>query len=165
MQDDGFILGDPDNLELTDKILTLGWTPPEPKSEFDVLPVVIHLPGHRPKMFELPKEYVHEVEITHPKYPAFADLKLKWAAVPAISSFNLELGGVDYMCCPFNGWFMEQEVSRNLIERYNKVCPSPALQPYSRRLTTKGGAPPTPPGTPPKSCVTGYPLVAAGLGP
>ena len=68
------ILGDPANLELTEKIIELGWNPPEPKTEFDILPLVIDIPGQPPAMFTLPAEVCDEVEIWHPKYPAFADL-------------------------------------------------------------------------------------------
>lgn len=31
----------------------------------------------------------------------------------------MNLGGVDYQCMPFNGWFVSVEVVRNLFERYN----------------------------------------------
>ena len=36
----------------------------------------------------------------------------RWAAVPAINAFRINLGGVEYGCFPFNGWFMGSEIAR-----------------------------------------------------
>ncbi len=35
--------------------------------KFDVLPLVLQASGQDPELFDLPKELVHEVEISHPK--------------------------------------------------------------------------------------------------
>ena len=43
---DGTVLGDPQQLEFTEKIMALGWQPPRERSAFDVLPLVIEMPGH-----------------------------------------------------------------------------------------------------------------------
>ncbi len=59
----------------------------------------------------------------HPDHPALKDLGYKWAAVPAISNFTMNLGGIKYPCSPFNGWFLSTEMTRNLLERYNAVGP------------------------------------------
>lgn len=122
-QSDGSILGDPANAGLTEAILNLGWTPPSPKTEFDFLPLVIEVPGKQPSVYDIPRDMVLEVELEHPTIPQFADLGLKWFAVPAISNFRIVLGGVDYACLPFNGWFLCTEIARNLTDasRYNKV--------------------------------------------
>lgn len=39
------------------------------------------------------------------------------------TAFTLTLGGLQYTLCPFNGWFMETEITRDLIEphRMNKM--------------------------------------------
>ena len=118
--ENGKVLGDPANAEFTEFLIRKKlWTPPEVKSEFDVLPLVLKLPENdQPFVFQLPNEYVHLCKIYHPNYPKVEELGLKWCAVPAITNFNLKLGGIDYACCPFNGWFMELEVTRNLIDRY-----------------------------------------------
>jgi len=118
--EDGTITGDPGNLEFTDYLLERElWKPPEKKTDFDVLPLVLKVPGVRkPYVYQLPQEFVHEVHIEHPTCPAIKDLGLRWASVPAISDFNMNLGGIDYQCCPFNGWFVSIEVVRNLMERY-----------------------------------------------
>jgi nitric oxide synthase oxygenase domain/subunit len=95
------------------------WKPPEKRTRFDVLPLVLKIPGvSRPFVYMLPKELRHEVKIEHPDCPAIGAMGLRWAAVPAISNFNMNLGGVDYQCVPFNGWFASVEIGRNLFERY-----------------------------------------------
>ena len=120
---DGTRRGDGANIELTDAIMKLGWTPPEPRGEYDILPLVIDLPGESPRIFPLAPEEVLEVPISHPTEPRIAELGLKWCAVPAISNFHLEIGGVVYGCLPFNGWFMGTEIARDLWEpgRYDRA--------------------------------------------
>ncbi len=122
-QADGSIVGDKANLALTRKLQSLGWQPPNPISEFDLLPIVIDVPGHPVRMYEFPRDEVREVLIEHPTIPEFASLGLRWVAIPALSNFRVELGGVDYGCIPFNGWFMGTEIARNLWEenRYGKA--------------------------------------------
>jgi len=117
-QDDGTLLGDSGNLALTRAILELGWEPPAERTEFDLLPLVIQVPGRPPRLYPVPQSAVLEVPIAHPTIPGIAALGLKWCAVPAICGFRLTLGGVDYTCPPFNGWFMGTEIARNLWERY-----------------------------------------------
>jgi nitric oxide synthase oxygenase domain/subunit len=69
-------------------------------------------------MKELPEEACLMVPITHPEHAAvFEKHQMKWHALPALSSFVLEMGGVEYTCCPFNGWYMSTEISaRNLVD-------------------------------------------------
>jgi sulfite reductase alpha subunit-like flavoprotein/hemoglobin-like flavoprotein len=120
---DGTVLGDKANLKLTKAILKLGWTPPEPRGEFDILPLVIEVPGQRPKIYNFDRADVMEVPIEHPTNPELAKLGLKWVVIPAIATFRLTLGGLNYACLPFNGWFMGTEIARNLFEesRYGKA--------------------------------------------
>jgi nitric-oxide synthase, bacterial len=118
---DGSVIGDPLHVDLTEKLRRLGWrgavgTP------FDVLPLVIQMPNQPPKVFELPHEVVLEVPLSHPDYPWFAQLGLKWHALPVISNMRLEIGGLSYTAAPFNGWYMGTEIgARNLgdVKRYN----------------------------------------------
>ncbi|MBM7580731.1 nitric oxide synthase oxygenase [Jeotgalibacillus terrae] len=119
-QDDGTVIGDPHSAGMTDFCHSLGW-----KGEgtaFDVLPIVIQVNGNKPYYFDIPKELVQEVAITHPESRSFNDLGLKWYAVPIISEMKLEIGGVEYKAAPFNGWYMETEIAaRNFADeaRYN----------------------------------------------
>ena len=64
---------------------------------FDILPVVIQMPHQPPRMFELPRDIVLEVPLSHPNYPWFAQLGLKWHALPVISNMRLEIGGIGVM--------------------------------------------------------------------
>jgi nitric-oxide synthase, bacterial len=67
---------------------------------------------------------VLEVPLAHPEYPWFAELGLRWHAVPAISNMRLTIGGVHYPLAPFNGWYMGTEIgARNLCDehRYNML--------------------------------------------
>jgi sulfite reductase alpha subunit-like flavoprotein/nitric oxide synthase oxygenase domain/subunit/hemoglobin-like flavoprotein len=118
-QPDGSILGDPSNVELTELLVNrLGWEPPVKKTRFDPLPLVIQMPGGQPYFCEMDRELFAEIQLMHPKYPAFDKLELRWVGIPAINNFNLRIGGVSYCCSPFNGWFLDLEVARNLVERY-----------------------------------------------
>jgi nitric oxide synthase oxygenase domain/subunit/sulfite reductase alpha subunit-like flavoprotein/hemoglobin-like flavoprotein len=120
---DGSVVGDRANLDLTAAIRKLGWEPPAEPTDFDLLPLVIDMPGHEPRLYELDPAEVMEVPITHPTVPAIAELGLKWCAVPAIANFRLDIGGINYGCLPFNGWFMGTEIARNLWEdkRYDRA--------------------------------------------
>lgn len=114
---DGSVTGDPANCGLTQALRELGWrggagTP------FDVLPLAIQFPGRRPRLFELPAEAVVEVPIVHPDFGWFAELGLRWHAVPALSGMRLEVGGINYTAAPFNGWYMGTEIgARNFGDR------------------------------------------------
>ncbi len=122
-QPDGTVLGDRANLKLTQVLVRQGWTPPANKTAFDLLPLVIEVPGQAPRLYELPAEEVLMVPLEHPAYPNFNALGLAWCAVPAISNFRMDIGGIQYGCIPFNGWFMETEIARNMWEdgRYEKA--------------------------------------------
>jgi nitric-oxide synthase len=72
----------------------------------------------------LAPEDVLEVELSHPEQAWFAELGLRWHAVPAISNMRLQIGGVSYPAAPFNGWYMGTEIgARNLVDvdRYDIV--------------------------------------------
>lgn len=43
-------------------------------------------------------------------YDWFADLGLRWYALPAVSCIMLDLGGLQFTGIPFNGWYMETEI-------------------------------------------------------
>ncbi|KQL36145.1 MULTISPECIES: nitric oxide synthase oxygenase [Bacillaceae] len=116
------VVGDPDSIPFTKVCENLGWK--GDYSHFDVLPIVIQIKNNQPKLFEIPKEYILEVSIRHPEYKWFEELRLKWYAVPIISSMKLEVGGITYAAAPFNGWYMGTEIgARNLADdyRYNML--------------------------------------------
>ena len=113
--------GIPANVEMTEYLIANNlWTPPEKKTAFDVLPLVLKEPGRaKPYIHTLPPDCLFEVTMEHPTCPAFKSLGLRWSTVPAISNFKMTLGGVTYPNMPFNGWFVSTEVVRNLMERYD----------------------------------------------
>lgn len=114
------IIGDPEEADFTEVCEKLGWK--GAGTSFDILPVVIEMPGKAPIWFEINPDIILEVEIEHPDLEWFKDLGLKWYAVPVIADMVLEIGGIHYTAAPFNGWFMETEIgSRNFGDehRYN----------------------------------------------
>jgi nitric-oxide synthase len=116
---DGSVTGDPRYVEFTDTARALGWRPPGgTPGRFDVLPLLIsEHPGSRPEVFEVPRDAVREVELRHPDYPWFAELGLRWHAVPAICGMPLSIGGIRYPAAPFNGWYLSTEIgARNLSD-------------------------------------------------
>lgn len=118
----GEIIGDPRYLEFTRAVQELGWV--GKGTSFDILPLVVDVPGEPPYLHELPEDAILEVQLQHPEHDWFAELDLRWHAVPAISNMRLEIGGIHYPFAPFNGWYMGTEIgSRNLADsnRYDLV--------------------------------------------
>lgn len=119
---EGEIIGDPDSLEFTKVCKQLGWQ--GAGTRFDLLPLIVQVGNKSPQLFEIPSDVVLEVPITHPEHQEFSSLKLKWYAVPIISSMKLEIGGITFPAAPFNGWYMGTEIgARNLADedRYNEL--------------------------------------------
>jgi nitric-oxide synthase len=118
--EDGAPVGDPRQQSFTAAMQGFGW---RGKGElFDVLPLAIETPTEGVRLYELPDRAIREVPLSHPDYGWFAELGLRWHAVPAISNMRLTIGGVQYPLAPFNGWYMGTEVgARNLADadRYN----------------------------------------------
>ena len=117
---DGTVMGDPVNLSFTAMCVKLGWTPPSVKSDFDFLPLVISddIVGHdRPRVFNIPADAIMEVPIHHPEHELFSSLNLRWYALPAISNMGVDIGGVYYQTCPFNGWYQVTEIGRDLLDK------------------------------------------------
>uniref|UniRef100_A0A8C0RKD0 Nitric oxide synthase n=1 Tax=Canis lupus familiaris TaxID=9615 RepID=A0A8C0RKD0_CANLF len=117
---DGTILGDPASVEFTQLCIDLGWKPKY--GRFDVVPLVLQADGQDPEFFEIPPDLVLEVPMEHPKYEWFRELELKWYALPAVANMLLEVGGLEFPGCPFNGWYMGTEIGvRDFcdVQRYN----------------------------------------------
>ena len=56
------------------------------------------------------------------RYEWFKDLDLKWYGLPAVSNMLMEIGGLEFTCCPFSGWYMGTEIGvRDFCDssRYN----------------------------------------------
>ncbi|XP_072547840.1 nitric oxide synthase, inducible-like [Salminus brasiliensis] len=119
-RNDGSVIGDPASVEFTELCIQLGWTPKY--GLFDVLPLVLQANGEDPELFEIPPELILEVHMEHPHYEWFKDLNLRWYALPAVANMLLEIGGLEFTACPFNGWYMGTEIGvRDFCDpqRYN----------------------------------------------
>ncbi|WP_371478241.1 nitric oxide synthase oxygenase [Kitasatospora sp. NBC_00315] len=116
--------GDPAGVQLAARARDLGWKCGE--EPFEVLPLLVQeRAGAAPRWYEVPDDAALEVDLTHPEHGWFAELALRWYAVPAISDMTLEIGGVRYPTAPFNGWYMGTEIgARNLADadRYNLLA-------------------------------------------
>lgn len=56
------------------------------------------------------------------RYEWFQELGLKWYGLPAVANMLLEVGGLEFPACPFNGWYMGTEIGvRDFCDtqRYN----------------------------------------------
>jgi nitric-oxide synthase len=143
---DGTVLGDPEQAAFTEKAIALGWKPPGERTAFDVLPLVIEVPGDQPRCFSLPSDAVLEVPIHHPELPWFAELGLKWHAVPVVSDMALVGEGLRFPAAPFSGYYMGTEIaSRNFGDesRYNLlpvVAERMGLDRSARRMLWKDRA-------------------------
>ena len=115
---DGQVLGDRQNQEMTRIASSMGWKPPVVPGAFDHLPLLIRDKDDRRHLFDLPAGTVQEVAITHPGFPKTAELGLRWYSVPLVTGHIMTIGGIDYPCAPFNGFFMGTEIaSRDLADK------------------------------------------------
>ena len=120
----GGVVGDPANADLTRLARDLGWPGSRPAGRFDILPLLVQEAGAPVTLHEIPADAVLEVSIEHPEFRWFANLGLRWYAVPVISDMYLDIGGVCYPAAPFNGWYMCTEIgSRDLGDsgRYDQL--------------------------------------------
>lgn len=114
-QSDGSVVGDPINVEFTDVCLKLGWK--SKGTDWDILPLVVSANGEDPQLFEYPADLILEVPFSHPEYEWFAELGLRWYALPAVSSMMFDVGGIQFTAASFSGWYMSTEIGcRNLCD-------------------------------------------------
>ncbi|XP_065651342.1 nitric oxide synthase 1 isoform X2 [Hydra vulgaris] len=124
-QDDGKVIGDPSSIEITKIAQSLGWV--GEGTMFDILPLIVQANSTEVHCFEIPKEYILEVNIQHPIHRKLDELGLRWYAVPAVSNMALNCGGLTFTAVPFNGWYMSTEIAvRNFGDesRYNLLKPT-----------------------------------------
>ncbi len=120
----GTVIGDRQNTEITRIAKSLGYEPPAERSNFDILPIIVRDQFDRRLFRTLPASCHHEITIKHPDSVEFNKLGLRWYAVPCISGMILTIGGIDYPCAPFNGFYMVTEIgSRDLADpmRYDML--------------------------------------------
>lgn len=93
------------NASLTQSIIELGWTPPEFRTKWDLLPIVTMAEDDTPAITDLSKEDFPSIHIRHPRYELpFEKLGLRWASAPVLGRLGFDIGGVQYTASPFIGW-------------------------------------------------------------
>lgn len=117
LSQDGSVRGDRQNIEATRIAMRLGWHPPDPPGAFDLLPVMIRDSNDQRSLHVLPDDAWKAVPIHHPEATGIGDMGLIWYAVPCVSNMVLTIGGIDYPCAPFNGFYQATEIaSRNFAD-------------------------------------------------
>lgn len=127
LQRSGDVIGDRANVEATREAQAAGWK--GTGGAFDVLPVPIITADGRRVFREIPADATQHIRLKHAQHAKFEDLNLQWYAIPCISGMILSIGGIDYPCAPFNGFYMSTEIaSRNLADpwRYDMLKASAA---------------------------------------
>ena len=71
-------------------------------------------PRARPRLFEVPSEVVNEVPLSHPQFPWFEKMGLRWYGIPVVSDMCLDAAGEVFSAAPFNGWYMGTEIAREI---------------------------------------------------
>lgn len=118
LRQDGSVVGDRQNVEFTRIAISLGFRPPAETGRFDLLPVLIRDRYDRRLLFELPIDCIRQVPIVHPENTGIGELNLKWYAVPCVSGMIMTIGGIDYPCAPFSGFYMSTEIaSRDFADK------------------------------------------------
>ncbi len=114
---DGSVLGDPRYLAFTERVRELGWRRPASRGASTCCRSSSRPSRTGRGCSPLAAEDVLEVPLSHPDLDWFAELGLRWHAVPAISNMRLRIGGITYPAAPFNGWYMGTEIgARNLVD-------------------------------------------------
>lgn len=108
---DGSVIGDRQNIEATRIAREMGWRPHSDPSAFDVLPWFLRDTSDRRIRFDLSPGSVREISIQHPTRPGLTELGLRWYSVPIVTGMILTIGGIDYPCAPFNGFFVGTEIA------------------------------------------------------
>ena len=112
------VRGDRQNVEATRIALALGWQAPAETGRFDMLPFAIRDAQDQRSIHVLPRDAIREIAIEHPDVAELASLGLRWYAVPCVSNMILTIGGIDYPCAPFSGFYMATEIaSRNFADK------------------------------------------------
>lgn len=134
----GSIIGDKQNVAFTKMVSSLGWKADQNQNMFDVLPLCIRESGGKRILYKFKPDSIHEIHIQHPSCKKINDLNLKWYAIPVVSNMILTIGGIDYPCAPFNGFYMGTEIaSRDFCDenRYNLIKKIASALGYSEENT------------------------------
>lgn len=109
--DPRIVVGDRQQVEYTRIAISLGWKPKRPPGRFDVLPFCIREAAGKRRLYDVDPSVIKEISIEHPHYASIGQIGLKWYAVPLVSNMILTIGGIDFPCAPFNGFYMGTEIA------------------------------------------------------
>jgi nitric-oxide synthase len=109
------VLGDRRYVEFTEAVTAMGWIPPAQPGRFDHLPLVVETAQEGPQLFGIPADAAVEVALHHPDLPWFAELGLRWPAVPVLGNMTLSIGGVRYPAAPVNSWHVGTEIGTRAL--------------------------------------------------
>jgi nitric-oxide synthase, bacterial len=109
------VLGDRRYVEFTEAVTAMGWQPPAREGRFDHLPLVVETAQEGPRLFTLPSDAALEVPLCHPDLPWFAELGLRWPAVPVLGNMTLSIGGVRYPAAPVNSWHIGTDIGTRAL--------------------------------------------------
>uniref|UniRef100_T1IV07 Nitric oxide synthase n=1 Tax=Strigamia maritima TaxID=126957 RepID=T1IV07_STRMM len=112
-REDNTVIGNPDNLYLTQLCERLGWQ--GTGSLNDLLPIVVNESGRDPEMFDLPKELVLEVPLRHPKHACFEQLNIKWPAWTSRADQFLKIGGLQFPAAPLSHVQVSSDVADQML--------------------------------------------------
>jgi nitric-oxide synthase len=113
--DDGQVLGDRRYVGFTDAVCRMGWQPPARRGRFDRLPLVVETTHEGPILFGVPGDAAVDVALRHPDLPWFAELGLRWPAVPVLGNMTLAIGGVRYPAAPVNSWHIGTDIGTRAL--------------------------------------------------
>lgn len=104
------VVGDRRYVGFTETAIQLGWQPPAERGRFDVLPLIVETAHEGTQLTTVPAEASVEVPLSHPELPWFADLGLRWPAVPVVANMTLVVGGIRYPAAPVNSWHIGTDI-------------------------------------------------------
>jgi nitric-oxide synthase len=84
-------------------------------TRFDRLPLEVETAHECPSLFAIPDDAAPEVELHHPDLPWFAELGLRWPAVPVLGNLTLTIGGVRYPAAPVNSWHIGTDIGTRAL--------------------------------------------------
>lgn len=93
----------------------MGWQPPAERTRFDRLPLIVETAHEGPAIFAVPSDADADVALHHPDLPWFADLGLRWPAVPVLGNMTLTIGGIRYPAAPVNSWHIGTDIGTRAL--------------------------------------------------
>ena len=118
-QADGTIIGDPHTVAITDLAKKHGWAPAKEGSVRHPAAGRRGPPTARSASTRSRASWRTRSRSSIPTIPGLAELGLRWWGFPSICDNVLSIGGINYPCAPFTGWYLAPEISaRDFTDTY-----------------------------------------------